>query len=127
MVIEDRMQSEGEWQLDAASNGRFKLQHFKSGTYIGPDGAMVAEAEAAELTFAEQTDCAVFPELSVDATGDITFTEFADGSVFGFVETHSHLFTNLALAAAAFHGAPFHPLGVEHALDDCDLSRRGRT
>jgi len=122
VVIEDRMQSEGEWQLDAASNGRFKLQHIKSGTYIGPDGAMVAEAEAAELTFAEQTDCAVFPELSVDATGDITFTEFADGSVFGFVETHSHLFTNLAFGGGGtFHGAPFHPLGVEHALDDCDL------
>ncbi len=51
VVVQDRLQSEGEWQLLAAANGRFLLQHIKSGTYIGPDGAMVAEAEAAELSF----------------------------------------------------------------------------
>jgi hypothetical protein len=61
--------------------------------------------------------------LSLDASGDVTFTEFDDGSVFGFVETHSHLFTNLSFGGGGlFHGAPFHPLGVEHALHDCDLS-----
>ena len=34
VVINDRMQSEGEWQLMAAGNGRFRLQHILSGNYI---------------------------------------------------------------------------------------------
>jgi len=121
VVVEDRMQSEGEWQLLAAANGQFHLQHIKSGKFIGTDGTLVAEA--ASLSLVEKTDCAVFPELSLDATGDISFTEFEDGSVFGFVETHSHLFTNYAFGGGGvFHGAPFHPLGVEHALGDCTLN-----
>ena len=70
-----------------------------------------------------KAECATFPELSLDATGDVTVTEFEDGSVFGFVETHAHLFTNLGFGGGGvFHGAPFHPLGVEHALSDCTLN-----
>lgn len=121
VVIEDRMQSEGEWLLEAAPGGRFMLQHILSGNYVSATGLL--SAEPAELSF-EQTDgCAQFPELSVDATGTITKTEFEDGDVFGFVETHAHLFTNRAFGGGgAFHGAPFHPLGVEHALPNCELS-----
>jgi len=123
VVVQDRMQSEGEWQLSAASNGLFHLQHIKSGAFIGADGSMVAEADAADLRLDEQSDCAVFPELSLDATGDISKTEFEDGSVFGFVETHSHLFTNFGFGGGGvFHGAPYHPLGVEHALPNCTLN-----
>lgn len=122
VVIEDRMQSEGEWQLYTTANGRYQLQHIKSGDYIGSEGAMVAEDQAASLLLALQTDCAEFPELTLNASGEVTVTEFEDGSVFGFVESHSHLFTNLAFGGGGtFHGAPFHPLGVEHALPDCDL------
>jgi len=123
VVIEDRKQSEGEWKLKAAPNQRFMLQHILSGNYLSGTGAMGDEASAAQLDFVEQTGCATFPELSLDASGDISVTEFDDGSVFGFVETHSHLFTNLAFGGGgAFHGAPFHPLGVEHALADCELN-----
>jgi hypothetical protein len=123
VVVTDRLQSEGEWQLTAAAGGLFKLHHLKTDSYIAADGTMTEEANAADLSFVEQTDCADFPELSLDATGDISVTEFEDGSVFGFVESHSHLFTNLAFGGGGvFHGAPFHPLGVEHALGDCDLN-----
>lgn len=123
VVVDDTLQSEGEWQLLAATNGRFMLQHIKTGSYIAESGVAPGAAGAANLEFIAQTDCAEFPELTVDATGEITFTEFEDGSVFGFVETHSHLFTNFAFGGGGvFHGAPFHPLGVEHALSDCDLN-----
>lgn len=121
VVIEDRMQSEGEWLLEAAPNGRYTLQHIKTESYIGPNGGMVAAAQAAQLSLEEQSGCAEFPELSLNASGEVSVTEFEDGAVFGFVETHSHLFTNLAFGGGGtFHGAPFHPLGVEHALEDCD-------
>ena len=122
VVIEDRLQSEGEWRLLAAPDGRFNLQHIKSAAFIAQTGSMTDESGAADLVLQERSDCAQFPELSVDASGDISVTEFEDGSVFGFVESHSHLFTNLAFGGGGvFHGAPFHPLGVEHALEDCDL------
>jgi hypothetical protein len=122
VVIEDRMQSEGEWQLHTSRTGGLRLQHIKSNTFIGPDGLMVDEAGAADLDLVERSDCAEFPELTLDAGGEVTVTEFEDGSLFGFVETHAHLFTNLAFGGGGtFHGAPFHPLGVEHALPDCDL------
>ena len=81
------------------------------------------KANAANLSFVEKPACTTFPELSLDATGEVSVTEFEDGSVFGFVETHSHLFTNYGFGGGGvFHGAPFHPLGVEHALADCELS-----
>lgn len=122
VVIEDHKQSEGEWQLLAADDGRYRLLHLLSGKYIAQDGTLAAEADAADLDFVEQEGCAQFPELSLDASGEVAVTEFEDGSVFGFVETHSHLFTNMAFGGGGtFHGAPFHPLGVEHALSDCDL------
>jgi hypothetical protein len=122
VVIEDKMQSEGEWELLAAGEG-FILQHIKTARYIGTSGMVADEAEAAELAFIEQPGCAEFPELSLNASGDITVTEFEnDGSVFGFVDAHSHLFSNIAFGGTGlYHGAPFDPLGVEHALEDCNL------
>lgn len=120
VVVDDTLQSEGEWLLMAAPNAMFNLMHVKTGAYVSANGA---GATAANLELVAQEDCAQFPELTADATGEITFTEFEDGSVFGFVETHSHLFTNFAFGGGGvFHGAPFHPLGVEHALADCDLN-----
>ena len=123
VVVEDRLQSEGEWQLLAAPNRQFMLQHIKTGSFIGENANMGEEPDAVNLEFVEQSDCTEFPELSLDASGDISVTEFDDGSVFGFVETHSHLFTNLGFGGGGvFHGAPYHPLGVEHALSDCELN-----
>jgi len=63
VVVEDRLQSEGEWQLLPAVNGHFMLQHIKSATFIGRDATMVAETDAADLEFVEQSDCATFPAL----------------------------------------------------------------
>ena len=123
VVIQDRLQSEGEWELNAAPNGLFTLRHLLSGAYVASDGLAADASGAADLQLVEQSGCASFPELSLDASGEIAMTEFEDGDVFGFVETHSHLFTNFAFGGGGvFHGAPFHRLGVEHALHDCDLA-----
>ncbi len=119
LVIEDRRQSEGEWLLESTGAG-FRLQHIRSGNYLDADGGLSAEPAPLQLTQAE--GCAEFPELTVDAEGAVAVTEFDDGDVFGFVETHAHLFSNMAFGGGgAFHGAPFHPLGVEHALPNCEL------
>ena len=120
IVIDDRMQSEGEWELIAAENGNFQLRHLLSDSYLGSSAEM--SAEPTDVSLIPANGCATFPELSLDAEGEVAFTEFEDGDVFGFVDAHSHLFTNFAFGGGGlFHGSPFHRLGVEHALADCDL------
>ncbi|MEH6591528.1 MAG: hypothetical protein V7746_14805 [Halioglobus sp.] len=122
IIIEDRMQSEGEWELMPVENGKFQLHHLKSDNYLSSEGVLSATINASGFELLAADDCADFPELSLDAEGEITKTQFDDGDVYGFVDAHSHLFTNFAFGGGGvFHGSPFNRLGVEHALDDCDL------
>ena len=82
-----------------------------------------AEAQAAVVAFYPSEGCAEFPELSLDADGTVAVTEHPDGDVYGIVDTHSHIFSNAGFGGGGiFWGAPFHRLGVEHALPDCSLS-----
>lgn len=123
VVVDDSHQSEGVWALEAVPDNRFLLQHKQSGAYLTDSGLSQAEADATAVELVAQDACAEFPELTLNASGDIRKTEFDDGSVFGFVETHSHLFTNFGFGGGGvFHGSPYHPLGVQHALPDCDLN-----
>ena len=56
---------------------------------------------------------------ALDASGRVRTTRFEDGSLFGIADTHAHVLSNLAFGGGGiFHGAPFHPLGVEHALEE---------
>lgn len=124
VVIDDTFQSEGEWDLVTAgnSNERIWLQHRKSGAYLSPRGFEPDRNRANAIELIEQEGCAVFPELSVDAQGELTRFEFDDGSVFGFVETHTHLLSNFGFGGGGvYHGSAFHRLGVEHALPDCTI------
>ncbi len=122
--IDDDFQSEGEWELVSpeGEGGRLWLRHLKSGGYLSESGIMAERVDANAIELVEQSGCARFPELTVDAEGEVTPIEFDDGSVFGFVETHSHLLTNFGFGGGGlYHGSAFHRLGVEHALPDCDI------
>jgi len=122
--IDDDFQSEGEWELIAREDGdgRTWLRHRKSGGFLSDTGIVTERSDAPVIELVQQSDCAVFPELSTNAEGEVSRTEFEDGSVFGFVETHSHLLTNFGFAGGGlYHGSAFHRLGVEHALPDCTI------
>ncbi len=104
------------------SPDRLHLRHLKTNQYLGASQLVDDADDAAYVGFHPTDDCAEYPELTVDADGEVEKTTFDDGSVFGFVETHSHILTNFAFGGAGmFHGAPFHPLGVEHALPSCEM------
>src|SRR5690606_4353487 len=76
---------------------------------------------AAVVALYPREGCAEFPELTLDATGAVASTRWDDGAVWGIVESHAHLFTNFGFGGGGiFHGAPFHRLGVEHALPSCE-------
>jgi microsomal dipeptidase-like Zn-dependent dipeptidase len=83
---------------------------------------LIADEQAARVVSFEAVEgCVEHPELSVDALGDVVPRTFDDGSLFGIVDTHSHILSNFAFGGGGiFHGAPFHRLGVEHALSDCE-------
>lgn len=120
---EDHYISAGEWLLTVEpATGTHRLQSRRHGTYLGPDGRMVeSAAEAAAITLHEATGCAAFPELSLDAAGTVSRTTFDDGTLYGLADAHSHILSNFGFGGGGlYHGAAFHPYGVEHALPDCD-------
>lgn len=131
LTVDDAYVSGAEWDVvpvDEATTADdeqtwFHLRHRKSSRFLAAGGALVeGAAGAARIAFHPREGCAEHPELTLDATGTVQRTRFDDGTLFGFVDTHSHMFTNLGFGGGGiFHGAPFHRLGVEHALPDCEL------
>ncbi|MCH9683451.1 MAG: hypothetical protein K0V04_18585 [Deltaproteobacteria bacterium] len=124
LLVDDSYISGAEWvlQTSALDSMQYQLQHRKTGQYLGA-GGLVEESEAMVLELRAATGCTEHPELSLDASGEITFTQFDDGDLFGIVDTHSHILSNFAFGGGGiFHGAPFHRLGVEHALPDCSIA-----
>jgi len=118
----DEFVSPAEWDVVPAEGvvGRFHLHNRATDQYLGKRGLVDELRDAASVAMTETTECAAFPELSVDATGSVVRTQWDDGSVYGFVDAHSHMFTNFGFGGGGtFHGSPFHRLGVEHALPDC--------
>jgi len=122
LLVDDSYVSPAEWELEVSAHDaeRFQLRHRKSGHYLTRTG-LTADADAAGvIALYPVNDCREFPELTLDAEGEVTPRTFDDGSLFGIVDTHSHLLTNFGFGGGGiFHGAPFHRLGVEHALPDC--------
>ena len=122
-LLDDGFRSPAEWivEVSARDPERFQLKHYRSGSYLTFQGLTSAEAEAAVISFFPQEDCADFPELSIDATGQVTPGTWEDGDVYGFLEIHTHLTSNYGFGGGGmFHGAPYHRLGVEHALGSCE-------
>ncbi len=122
LLNDDKYVSPAEWILEASptSAARFRLKNRATGAYLAASGLATSEAGAAEVALEESSGCSEFPELSIDASGAVKKTRFDDGALYGVVDAHSHLFTNFGFGGGGvFHGAPFHRLGVEHALPDC--------
>jgi microsomal dipeptidase-like Zn-dependent dipeptidase len=124
LLIDDSYRSPAEWELEVAPSDpeRFQLRHRATGHVLTRTGVSERDEDAAVIAFYPVEDCATFPELTLDADGAVDRTTWDDGDVYGAVETHSHLLTNFGFGGGGmFHGAPFHRLGVEHALPSCEL------
>jgi microsomal dipeptidase-like Zn-dependent dipeptidase len=120
---EDGYVSPAEWDVLAIAgrSDRFHLRQHTSGRFLGTQRLVSDVGEAAEIAFYPAEGCTSPPELSLDAEGRVSKTQHADGTLFGIVDAHSHLFSNLAFGGGGvFHGAPYHRLGVEHALPSCE-------
>jgi len=116
--------SPAEWEIQVSGHDpdRFQLRHLATGRYLTRSGTTADEASAGVVAFYPATGCAEFPELSLDAEGEVVPRTFPDGDLFGIADAHEHLFSNEGFGGTGIiHGAPFHRLGVEHALPSCEL------
>jgi len=125
-LVDDGFESPAEWALESVGRGprgALRLRHRRSGQFLSTAGLVEDPRAAASLHLYPARGCAEHPEASLDASGRVRRTRFEDGSLFGIADTHSHVLSNFAFGGGGiFHGAPFHPLGVEHALADCENS-----
>ena len=113
-LIDDEFVSGAIWTLERSDDDptQYQLRNLRT------DAVMMG----GPLQLEEASGCADFPELTLDANGDVQRTTFDDGSLYGIVDTHSHILSNFAFGGGGiFHGHPFHPLGIEHALPDCSI------
>jgi microsomal dipeptidase-like Zn-dependent dipeptidase len=124
ILIDDSFESPAEWELEAPRSvgHRFRVRHRLSGRYLAASGLVDDADQAADIVLVASGGCAEFPEATLDAEGEVVPTTFEDGSLFGIVDTHSHILSNFGFGGGGvFHGAPFHRLGIEHALPDCSI------
>lgn len=121
-AVDDSFVSEAEWELRVNSQDptRFALRHFKSGRFLTGDRLTDTASDAAPLSIVAHTGCREFPEEKTHSEGSVEHAHFDDGTLFGFVDAHSHIFASFGFGGGGLvHGLPYHPLGVEHALLDC--------
>jgi len=115
--------SSGEWALQTTSiPNDFSLvlqKEVKALAYVDASlGLSVRTDEVFRVELKEAEGCSAHPELSIDAQGVVERGTFEDGDLFGIVDTHSHIVSNLGFGSGV-HGSAFHRLGVTHALKSC--------
>ena len=121
--IDDDFVSGAEWMLETsqAVEGAYWLRNRRTGGLMSASGTTEDTTSALNVHIETTAGCTEHPELTLDAEGEVEKTTFEDGDLYGIVDTHSHILSNFAFGGGGiFHGAPFHRLGVEHALGDCD-------
>lgn len=80
----------------------------------------LAVADSGEVfDFVPTAGCATYPEVQLNARGTPFKGTNADGTVFGYAETHMHLGGSEALGGRVGYGAPFFTFGIIDALDNC--------
>lgn len=82
--------------------------------------ALLADMGGNTIQFIPAKGCTEFPEISVNAEGEPFKGRNADGTVFGYAETHMHLGGHEMFGGRLGYGKPFHKFGVAHALGRCD-------
>ena len=123
--LDASFKSPAEWHLETSIRDpeRFQLKHRASENFLTLSGLTSNPSEAAIITLHPAEGCVEFPELGLDATGAVMPRTWDDGDLYGIAEIHSHMMADSGFGGGGvFHGAPFHRLGVERALPDCDRS-----
>jgi len=118
LTMTTRPTAAAEWRIEevdgAAVNGFTVINHQSGEKLALGDGGEVFD-------FVPTTGCATYPEVQLNARGAPFKGRNADGTVFGYAETHMHLGGSEALGGRIAYGSPFATFGVIDALDDCEI------
>jgi hypothetical protein len=118
LLIDDTYVSGAEWIFEPAPDDpahAIRLHNRRNDRWMGGD-ALVDEAAALAIVAEPADGCTAHPELTVDANGTVMRTTFEDGTLYGIVDTHSHIMSNWGFGGGGiFHGAAFQRLGDAHA------------
>ncbi|MDQ3758731.1 MAG: peptidase, partial [Actinomycetota bacterium] len=113
------------WTVDGA-RGKFTIVNAgdELGLAVGEDGVLVSvpKRQAETFTFvpADDEDCAVYPEIALNATGEPNEGLPRYGEVEGTVDGHMHMMAFEFLGGHAHCGEPWHKFGAPYALKDCE-------
>lgn len=116
---------DAEWRLHGDQAQGYRLQSTQTGHWLAggvDDVAALSDVEgaAAAIDFVPASNCRPFTETTTNSQGTPVQGEFDDGSVWGIADVHIHLFSGHAFGGNVVAGDVFHPLGISHALADCD-------
>ncbi len=123
LLVDDDYVSGAEWILETSENAwnQYQLRNRRNNLLLSPGGLTTNANSASSVVFVPAEGCIEHPELSLDATGEVAKTTFEDGDLYGIVDTHSHIMSNFGFGGGGiYHGGPYHRLGIEHALPDCE-------
>jgi len=68
-----------------------------------------------------ENQCQEYPEISLNVRGDRNVLKGSiDTPIRGLVDAHTHISSYEFIGGKFVHGSPFHPLGVPHALGNCE-------
>ncbi len=91
------------------------------GLAVADGGQLVSvpAAQAETFTFVPAEGCAIYPEISLNATGEPNTGSPRYGEVEGTVDGHMHMMAFEFLGGHAHCGEPWHKFGAPYALKDC--------
>ena len=130
------------WNLNRSEGETFTVASDATGLLltVGEDALTLAspslESEANRFHLLPAQGCDAYPEAELNATvaeeGPANYLRevprfqnvegLDDDDVFGFVDAHSHISAYEFIGGRVNYGDPFHPFGVDHALDDCAVN-----
>ena len=110
------------WTVDGA-NGDFTVVNEPAALGLAVDNGgqvvSVPAAQAETFTFVPADGCAVYPEISLNASGDPNTNSPRYGEVEGTIDGHMHMMAFEFLGGHAHCGQPWHKFGAPYALKDC--------
>ncbi len=130
------------WNLNRSEGETFTIASDATGLLLTvSEGALTLtspslESPANRFHLLPAEGCDTYPEAELNATvaedGPANYLRevarfqnvegLDDDDVFGFVDAHSHISAYEFIGGRVNYGDPFHPFGVDHALDDCAVN-----
>jgi microsomal dipeptidase-like Zn-dependent dipeptidase len=113
---------DGDWRVDDAPGGAFKVMLPAQGKALGVNGgklALVDPGAAGLFKFDKAGGCADFPEAVTEASGTPSKGRYSFGDVRGLIDAHMHLMAFEFLGGDAHCGKPWDRYGITHAMVDC--------